>query len=649
MKIIKTQPPFLAVLLTATALCAGARSACAQDPEISTDRAEYLPGEKIVVRFRNTPGGAKDWITLNVAGMFSDKIYPGKPAASGTGKTGYDLKSVTTTDSPPPDMPIRYRWNVTEKRLYALPPRSKVQRVFDPQAPGWANNYFRLRKLYGDLIYLYLSFWQPDEAAILRGQLTWQMSGWVDYYLLTGDIRVRDAIRRWADLQYRVWSSDREHFKAGYWKKQDVDHGNEDTGYTVGRWWLLQPGDAKLTFLVESTARLAGNWGPPDVPQWYDWQKHRWKAYFMGSEFMGEATYDTGSDYRLANIALLAYAATGNERYLKLARDYLDGYVERLDQLGEEPDQKRYLEGWVFNHEDPRLGRYFNGVRYHFMESMANPLMDLFRMTGDRQYLAATRKILEPTVPDSFYTWVGNKESSILANYRFLSGDRFMDRAVMEWVEETRDFPDDLFAYFWRPLGDANTRWDWMHMHWIRTHPAPTTYRLAYQITGDERYLNWMLEGACERAQLLYAQQSRPETRHGPDRGTNDWDWRLYALAWEIVDVLFPMAGRQFAPGGEGSDAVSLYDVRFFRDNGGVGIPETIAINYRATTPDRRVIDLYNAADESQTLRVEPQDFRYKKVTAARVKGGKIERQEKSIRVTLPSHARVTVEMDLVP
>jgi hypothetical protein len=563
-------------------------------------------------------------------------------------ETGYDLKTVIKTDAPPPGMPIKYNWRVSEKRLYAIPPRSKIRRITDPAAPAWVNQYFRLRKLYGELVYLYMSFGKPTEERILKNQNTWQMSGWVDYYLLTGDLKVCEAIGDWAKVQHKVWTSNDKAFKYGYWKKQDVDHGNEDTGYTFGRWWLIDPKDPTLKSALLNTATLAGNWGPDDVPQWYDWNLHRWRSYFLGSEHIGKITNSTqGNDPRLLNIALLAYAATGNERYLQLARDYLDAYVERFQQLGnEEPFQKRYLNGWVYNHKDPRM-HHFNHVRYHFMESMAAPLLDVYRMTGDHKYLQTVRKIVEPALPDTLYHWTANNQSGILSQYRHLSGDHFMDEMVLDWVSQTQDYPDDLFSYYMRPLGNEDTNWDWMHIHWTRTHPAPTTYRLAYEITRDLRYLSWMLEGAIERAQILYAQQSRPETRHGPDRGTNDWDWRLYWLAFEITDVLFPMAGRHHTASGEGPNAVSLYDVRFFRDDGSTGLPETIAVNYRVTVPTRRLITLYNAADAPATILVQPQGFLHKTVASARAVGADLSIEKGRIRLTLPPHAEITLDVTL--
>jgi len=216
----------------------------------------------------------------------------------------------------------------------------------------------------------------------------------------------------------------------------------------------------------------------------------------------------------------------------------------------------------------------------------------------------------------------------------------------LAWVKQTRDYPDDLFQYYWRPLG-SDTDWDWMHMHWTRTHPAPTTYRLAYEITADRRYLSWMLEGAIERAQILYAQQSRPETRHGPDRGTNDWDWRVYWLAFEITDVLFPMAGRHHAASGGGPNAVSLYDVRFFKADGSVGLPETVAVNYRVTDPKQRLVDFYNAADSAVDVLVEPVDFLHRRVVSAEARGAAAPIEKKRVRLTLPPHSLTTLNMRL--
>ena len=561
--------------------------------------------------------------------------------------TGYDFDNVIATDSPPPGMPIKYRWRKTEKRLYPIPPRSQIRRITDPEAPTWVNQFFRLRKLYGELLYLYTSMWQPTEERILHNQLTWQMSGWVDYYLLTGDQQVRKTISEWARMQHQVWTSNDQAFTHGYWKRQDVDHGNEDTGYTYGRWWLMDRDDVTLKSALLNTATLAGNWGPDGVPPWYDWEKHRWRSYFLGSEHIGKITNDTqGNDPRLLNIAFLAYAATGDQRYLHLGLDYLDAYVDRLEQLGDqEPYQKRYLHGWIYNHADPRM-RYFNHVRYHFIESMAAPLMDAFRMTGNRKYLQAVRKIVEPALPDCLYHWRANKESGILSQYRYLAGDHFMDEQVLAWAKQTQDYPDDLFPYYWRPLGN-DTDWDWMHMHWTRTHPAPTTYRLAYEITDDRRYLSWMLEGAIERAQILYAQQSRPETWHGPDRGTNDWDWRLYWLAFEITDVLFPMAGRQHAASGGGPNAVALYDVRFYRDDGTVGLPETVAVNYRVSDPKRRLVDFYNAADVPVQILVEPVDFVFRKIVSAKISGKTAPVEQQRVRVTLPPRTTTTLTVHL--
>ena len=201
----------------------------------------------------------------------------------------YDRETVVGADVVPPDMPFKYPWRTAEKLLYPLSPRSQIARIYDPQAPAWVNNFFRLRKLYGELVYLYMDIWDfekspsiptPMGPAIKPGsaQNAWQASGWVDYCLLTGDAKVSERINRLAGMMHRIWTIDTQHFKAGYWMKADIDHGSEDLAFTTARWWMLRPGDPVFAFSAETFARLAGNWGPADVPHWYDWQRHRWKA-----------------------------------------------------------------------------------------------------------------------------------------------------------------------------------------------------------------------------------------------------------------------------------------------------------------------------------------------------------------------------------
>lgn len=57
MKSTQLVAPFVAALFATYSLAA-------QESEISTDRATYLPGEPIIVRFKNSPGNLLDWTGL---------------------------------------------------------------------------------------------------------------------------------------------------------------------------------------------------------------------------------------------------------------------------------------------------------------------------------------------------------------------------------------------------------------------------------------------------------------------------------------------------------------------------------------------------------------------------------------------------------
>jgi hypothetical protein len=107
------------------------------------------------------------------------------------------------------------------------------------------------------------------------------------------------------------------------------------------------------------------------------------------------------------------------------------------------------------------------------------------------------------------------------------------------------------------------------------------------------------------------------------------------------------MAGRHHAASGEGPNAVSLYDVRFFHDDGSTGLPKTIAVNYHATNPKRRSVDLYNANDVPTTILIQPQDFLYKTIVSAAAQDADSSIENGRIRLTLPPHVEVTLEITL--
>ena len=182
---------------------------------------------------------------------------------------------------------------------------------------------FRLRKALGDLIYLYMDFetvWTPREMDV--GDQTWWMGFWPDYYLLTGDEKVRDYVYRWRDAYVAHLQSDGGRFHHGYVRYGDIDHQNEDLVRLLMRLWLMDREDPKNRYALEEMAEHLGNW-VSGIPEWYDWEQHLWKSFWLGTERIGKPVKDNGYGFNwMLVLCLESYLATGNRRYLDLAKDW---------------------------------------------------------------------------------------------------------------------------------------------------------------------------------------------------------------------------------------------------------------------------------------------------------------------------------------
>ena len=47
----------------------------------------------------------------------------------------------------------------------------------------------------------------------------------------------------------------------------------------------IDPKDPANTYNIRAMAPLLGNWDK-SVPSWYDWERHRWRGYWLGTEYV---------------------------------------------------------------------------------------------------------------------------------------------------------------------------------------------------------------------------------------------------------------------------------------------------------------------------------------------------------------------------
>ena len=90
--------------------------------------------------------------------------------------------------------------------------------------------------------------------------------------------------------------------------------------------------DEKTVAIVDEAAGCLGNWHD-DVQDFYDWDRNIFLSYFLGTESpYHKPPYDfqTPRHFRVLTIALAAYEATGNPRYLDLCTDYCDFWCREI-------------------------------------------------------------------------------------------------------------------------------------------------------------------------------------------------------------------------------------------------------------------------------------------------------------------------------
>lgn len=144
-------------------------------------------------------------------------------------------------------------------------------------------------------------------------------TAWEPYIRETGD---ETALSFMKDLRDRIASAaqNRGEWKHGYWKYNEAHHGTEHFELFLGTLFRLDSQDTKTIRQIEDAAEHFGNW-VSGIPAWFNWETGLYRSMFFGTEKIGEAagcSLNVPDHLRCANIAGLAYHATGQERYLRL-------------------------------------------------------------------------------------------------------------------------------------------------------------------------------------------------------------------------------------------------------------------------------------------------------------------------------------------
>ncbi len=263
------------------------------------------------------------------------------------------------------------------------------------------------------------------------------IASWFGFHQLFGAPAALDFARSLRD-GVAAWA--REHMRHGFFREGEAHHQTEIFTCFLARLWQVAPDDATAELIVDAAHHI-GNW-VEGIPAWYDWERHRFLSWRIGTETVGSGAssgYEVPDHFRLLQIALVAHRITGEQRYLDLCAAYaarwtraiLDAPAGRpptvLYSGGAEADRDEVLYASGAHHQgDSALER----VEPHVPAGTIDVLLDLHALTGDEACALAARRLCEALLP-ALTDPHSNPPGALLNRYRAAIGDASLDRDIL--------------------------------------------------------------------------------------------------------------------------------------------------------------------------------------------------------------------------
>jgi hypothetical protein len=485
------------------------------------------------------------------------------------------------------------------------------------QPPAWAAAELRLRKAMAD--------WIARSMARQR-RVSWQgghdegsfVASWFGYYLLTGDSQVLDFLR-WLGGGWLAWAGDS--LVHGYYPAGEVHHQPENFIFFLPRLWQVDPNPA-VAQALDDAAHHAGNW-VEGIPPWYDWERHRFRSWRLGTREVADRPPDDlerPDHFRIIQMALCAYRAGGDERYLALARDFCIRWAHDILSAELLPAVSRPASQGATGSGSDTAGQAAAGslderVELHIAAGTTDVLLDVFALSGEPDLARAAKKVLvdglahvgEPN---------GHPLCAALRRYRISTGDTSRDEEIRARIEcEESDVEAGMLTGPPRGAHPAGLGRRFDQVQWVvkagddwrrDERPSPPALALAWDVTGDEWLAAEAMTMAAQRIELA-ASALRDGREHGCGGRT------VSAVAsghgrnagiGEATGVLYPLAlgaARQFA--------VDQPQITVTHE-GKPGLPEKCATLWRHGPPPS--LGVYNGGDKpcAVAIRIQPLDGR---------------------------------------
>ena len=351
---------------------------------------------------------------------------------------------------------------------------------------------------------------------------------WFPHFLVTGSNEVRDHFYELMNDLTAWVERDCHH---GYEAVAEAHHGIEPFLLFLPRYAALFPEDKRSARLLEDAAHHFGNW-VPDIPDWYDYNRDRFVGYHLGTRVVKGDNYELAEHFRFIHVALAAYRATKQERFLewalryglRRARDIIAAPFGPLPLMwgpNEEPlwesDLTQNIQKTMAAATHHVQGDPLGGVENMLASGAVQAFGDLFLISGDSVFKDAARRIVDPLIGELLDPYADPAAAAMLY-YRRAFQDNALDERLKQQVNAIpREKVGDKGDYVLlapethaRILPGVGKRMDMLFWSRARSdgsvtpslEPCTAALTLAYHLTGDEKFAARALEQAARKLKI---------------------------------------------------------------------------------------------------------------------------------------------------
>ena len=358
--------------------------------------------------------------------------------------------------------------------------------------PFWAKEQIKLRRVYDAWVrneidrYETLGFHElfKDRKGHALDECGGYTRNFVATYCLTGDERIVAFMKRFRDDWYDALSQ-AGHFYHGFPSNEHGDyitHTAEGFTQFLLNVLYLDIEDEVTIRMVENGAEHLGNWHP-DVQDFYDWNRHVFKSYFLGTRspfHRPPYNFQTPRHFRVLQIAVAAYEATRNSRYLDLCKDYCDFWADHILDASEAAQAPTHF--YLISPEELREfakdAEFRESRRFGYYKNYPKEIKPVSTKGGEPCVPTHRVEALRPPhhiLNDPVMTWLEIYKHAPEETYREAIG-----RYMAGWIDLGEDLPSQVAGK--EPHCGV-------HLPKYRAFTGDTTC--------DERYLEQWPEGAC--------------------------------------------------------------------------------------------------------------------------------------------------------